>query len=156
MMNNTTGSKPFLGLKGTSLTWAITICSASSFLLFGYDQGIMGSIISTPYFLEALNITVSNTFAAAQRRAIADQVRLQATNTDTISTIVSIYDIGCMVGCLVAAVWGGVTGRKLMILMGSFIMIIGMSSSCNPQKLYKVADCFKAQYCRHHRSALPR
>jgi len=25
----------------------------------GYDQGIMGSIIATPYFLEAVNIDVS-------------------------------------------------------------------------------------------------
>jgi hypothetical protein len=71
----TPSSKPFLGLQGASLTWAITLCSASSFLLFGllsisavkplltgvigYDQGIMGSIISTPYFLKAIKLKVS-------------------------------------------------------------------------------------------------
>ncbi|EXJ74455.1 uncharacterized protein A1O5_02751 [Cladophialophora psammophila CBS 110553] len=98
-------SKPFLGLEGSALSWAISLCSASAFLLFGYDQGIMGSIISTPYFLEAVNIA--------------------ATNADTISTVVSIYDIGCMIGCLVAAIWGSSLGRKRTIGLGMAIMVVG-------------------------------
>lgn len=69
-------TKPFLGLEGGALSWAISLTSASAFLLFGkaaqyirspnnsdhtqgYDQGIMGSILATPYFLEAINIEVS-------------------------------------------------------------------------------------------------
>ncbi|KAK5061128.1 hypothetical protein LTR84_007670 [Exophiala bonariae] len=97
--------KPFLGLEGTALSWAISLTSASAFLLFGYDQGIMGSIIATPYFLQAVNI--------------------EASDAETISTVVSIYDIGCMVGCLVAAVWGGTLGRKRTIFYGMGIMVVG-------------------------------
>src|ERR1700743_2404552 len=51
----------------------------------------MGSIISTPYFLEAVNIKGSR-FDFSLRRA---DRRLKATDADTISTVVSIYDIGC-------------------------------------------------------------
>lgn len=85
-------TRPFLGLQGTALSWAITCCSASAFLLFGYDQGIMGSIISTPYFLEAVNIRVRH--LQPSRFWFLTDV-LKATDADTISTVVSIYDIGC-------------------------------------------------------------
>lgn len=50
----------------------------------------------------------------------------KASDAETISTIVSIYDIGCMVGCLVAAIWGGSLGRKRTIFYGMGIMVVGM------------------------------
>jgi hypothetical protein len=34
-MMATSSSKPFLGLQGSALSWAISLCSASAFLLFG-------------------------------------------------------------------------------------------------------------------------
>jgi hypothetical protein len=66
--------KPYLGLQGQPLSWAITLCAGSAFLLFGYDQGVLGSIISGSDFLGALNIARDD--------------------PDTLSTVVSIYDIG--------------------------------------------------------------
>lgn len=66
--------KPYLGLQGQSLSWAITLCAGSAFLLFGYDQGVLGSIISGSDFLGALGIARDD--------------------PDTLSTVVSIYDIG--------------------------------------------------------------
>jgi len=48
-------------------------------------------------------------------------------DAETISTVVSIYDIGCMVGCLVAAIWGGKLGRKRTIFYGMGIMVVGMT-----------------------------
>ncbi len=70
----TKAGKPFLGLQGQSLSWAITLCAGSAFLLFGYDQGVLGSIISGSDFLGALGIAPDD--------------------PDTLSTVVSIYDIG--------------------------------------------------------------
>ena len=46
-------------------------------------------------------------------------------DAETISTIVSIYDVGCMVGCLVAAIAGTRLGRKQVITIGLSIMVIG-------------------------------
>ena len=133
--------EPFLGLQGTALTWVITLCSASAFCssvcchlqlkdnsltrVIGYDQGIMGSIISTPYFLEEINLKVGEVDLPKSGRNVHGWHIGQETDTDTISTIVSIYDIGCMVVCLTAAIWGGIFGRKLMILCGMVIMVIG-------------------------------
>jgi MFS family permease len=74
-------------------------------MMTGYDQGLMGSIISTPYFLEAMKIKL--------------------TDANTFSTIVSIYDIGCMIGCIAATFLGVRLGRKTMITIGLSIMIVG-------------------------------
>lgn len=46
-------------------------------------------------------------------------------DAETISTIVSIYDVGCMVGCLVAAIAGTRLGRKQVITIGLSIMVVG-------------------------------
>ncbi|RMZ76609.1 hypothetical protein DV738_g4797, partial [Chaetothyriales sp. CBS 135597] len=102
--------EPFFGLKGHSLTWGITLCTASCYLLYGYDQGLMGSIINTNYFLDAIGISIED--------------------ADTLSTVVSIYDVGCMAGCLTAAIVGGYLGRKKMIFFGCIIMCIGAAIQC--------------------------
>lgn len=52
----------------------------------------------------------------------------QADDADTISTVVSIYDIGCMVGCLIAAGWGSALGRRRTIAIGMGIMVIGKTA----------------------------
>ncbi|RMD40574.1 hypothetical protein DV735_g4561, partial [Chaetothyriales sp. CBS 134920] len=103
--------EPFFGLKGSGLTWGITLCTASCYLLYGYDQGLMGSIINTSYFLDAVGIDVKD--------------------ADTLSTVVSIYDVGCMAGCLTAAIVGGYLGRKKMIFLGCIIMCIGAAIQCS-------------------------
>ncbi|KAL7622422.1 hypothetical protein AAE478_007927 [Parahypoxylon ruwenzoriense] len=92
-------------LEGRALAWAITFCSTSAFFLIGYDQGVMGSIINTPYFLEPLHV--------------------RADDADTISNIVSLYDIGNMAGCIVTLFIGGKLGRKNMIYLGCSILIVG-------------------------------
>ena len=71
----------------------------------------MGSIINTPYFLNAVGIEVSD--------------------ANTLSTVVSIYDVGCMAGCLVAAFFGGYLGRKKMIFIGTCIMVVGAAIQCS-------------------------
>ncbi|KJZ79730.1 hypothetical protein HIM_01199 [Hirsutella minnesotensis 3608] len=92
-------------LQGASLSWAITLCATSAFFLIGYDQGVMGSIISTPYFLNPLGI----------RRGDAD----------TISNIVSLYDVGNMAGCILTMCLGRRFGRKGMIYMGCSVLTVG-------------------------------
>lgn len=95
----------FFGLRGNALSWAINLCAGSGFLLFGYNQGVMGSILASNAFLDTIGIS--------------------ADDAETVSTVVSIYDIGNMVGCLATAVWGGKLGRKKAILVGCSIAIIG-------------------------------
>lgn len=84
----------------------------------------MGSIISTPYFLNAINISVWYPDLAN----VGDMLTGKLDDAETISTIVSIYDIGCMIGCLVAAVAGTKLGRKQVITIGLSIMVAGKRS----------------------------
>lgn len=42
--------KKFLGFRGKQLNWAISIIAGLDFLLFGYDQGVMGGLLTLPSF----------------------------------------------------------------------------------------------------------
>lgn len=42
-----------------------------------------------------------------------------------IGLIVALYNIGCMAGCLVAGVYGYKLGRKLCIIIGCLIVVVG-------------------------------
>lgn len=84
----------------------------------------MGSIISTPYFLNAIKISVWCCYLYQDSATLT----IKLDDAETISTIVSIYDVGCMAGCLVAAVVGTSLGRKQVITIGLSIMIVGERS----------------------------
>jgi MFS family permease len=47
-----------------------------------------------------------------------------------LGTIVALYNIGCLVGCVISAIWGNSLGRKRNILIGSVIMVIGAVVQC--------------------------
>ena len=90
-------------LRGPALVWAITLCSASCYLLFGYDQGVLGGLVAQPTFLHAVGNPSSG----------------------YLGVIVAFYDIGCLLGCAAAAIWGYKLGRRKVIFYGCAIMIVG-------------------------------
>ena len=63
-------------LQGRALTAAITVTCGTGFLLFGYDQGVFGGLLSSPAFLRASN----------------------GPNATIQGQIVSTYDLGCIIG----------------------------------------------------------
>ncbi|KAF2158814.1 hypothetical protein M409DRAFT_71445 [Zasmidium cellare ATCC 36951] len=77
-------------LEGTSLNIAITCASGAGFMLFGYDQGFFGGILTNTAFLNEFN----NPGATMRGQ------------------IVALYDVGCMMGCLVSMYYGDMLGRK--------------------------------------------
>ncbi|KAF9886167.1 hypothetical protein FE257_011992 [Aspergillus nanangensis] len=92
-----------LDLRGQALQTAIAASAGSAYLLFGYDQGVLGGLVSQPSFLNAIG-KPSSSF---------------------LGTIVALFNIGCLGGCVIAAVWGNYLGRKRTIIWGCVIMIIG-------------------------------
>lgn len=90
-------------LRGRSLRLGITTACAMGFLLFGYDQGVMGTVITSPAFVQHLNHPGSK-----------DQ-----------GLIVGLYDAGCLVGSVMAFIWGERLGRKKSIYVGAWIVIVG-------------------------------
>lgn len=64
---------------------------------------MLGGLVAQPSFLEAID-NPSDSF---------------------IGLIVALYNIGCMAGCLVAGVYGYRLGRKLCIIVGCLIVVVG-------------------------------
>ncbi|KAK5168190.1 uncharacterized protein LTR77_006758 [Saxophila tyrrhenica] len=93
----------FDDLRGRPLTWSVTAACASAYLLFGYDQGVLGGLVTQPTFLSAMG----------------DPSSLY------LGTIVALYNIGCLAGCVVAAVWGNKAGRRNSVLWACVVMLIG-------------------------------
>jgi sugar porter (SP) family MFS transporter len=92
-------------LKGVALTASVAISSAFTFLLFGYDQGVFGGLIATPILLHDMGLRSSDALLQGN--------------------IVSIYDIGCLIGCILCAYFGLKMGRRIFIITGSTILILG-------------------------------
>ncbi|OJJ79126.1 sugar porter family MFS transporter [Aspergillus glaucus CBS 516.65] len=92
-----------LELQGRSLQVAIAVSAGSAYLLFGYDQGVLGGLVSQPSFLSAIGNPSSQ----------------------YLGTIVALFNIGCLGGCLVSAIFGNQLGRKRVIILGCVIMTIG-------------------------------
>jgi hypothetical protein len=76
--------KKFLGLKGKQLNWAISIIAGLDFLLFGYDQGVMGGLLTLPSF--------NRTFPEIDIERAAPADRKHVTNIHGIA--VASYNVG--------------------------------------------------------------
>lgn len=97
----------FLGLTGSKLNFAVSCFAGVGFLLFGYDQGVMGSLLTLPSF--------ENTFPA-----------IKASNNATLQgAVVALYEIGCMVSSLSTIYLGDKLGRLKIMFIGSVIVTIG-------------------------------
>ncbi|KAF1979344.1 general substrate transporter [Bimuria novae-zelandiae CBS 107.79] len=108
--------KKFYGLTGVKLNIAIAVIAGTDFALFGYDQGVMGGLLTLPSFLKHFpEIDTAHPPAGTTQ-----------SYTSTIQGItVGAYTLGCFFGA-VATIWlGNMLGRKRTIFVGSSIMIIG-------------------------------
>lgn len=92
-----------VGLSGSMLLAFITACCATGFLLVGYDNGVFGGLVNTPSF----------------------QSTFDNPDANTVSNIVSLYEIGCFVGALSTFIIGDYLGRRGTIIVGSIWMIAG-------------------------------
>lgn len=90
-------------MQGATARYSITAACGSGFLLFGYDQGVFGGMLSNKLFLETFNHP----------------------NTSIQGQIVATYDIGCIIGTFVSMLIGDRLGRRRCILLGCIILIIG-------------------------------
>ncbi|KAJ5484439.1 Major facilitator superfamily domain general substrate transporter [Penicillium expansum] len=96
----------FAGMSGRLLSRAVTTTATMGFLLFGYDQGVMSSIIDAPDFTDILT-----------------ELRGNATMQGTVT---ALYEIGCLFGAIFMLVWGDWLGRRRGIISGAIIMILGV------------------------------
>lgn len=110
MFGKSKSGPKFYGLRGVWLHRSIGFIAGMGFLLFGYDQGVMGGLLTLEnfksYFPEMDDSTISG-------------------------TVVAIYEIGCFLGALTAMWLGDKIGRRKMIFWGSIVMTIGAILQCS-------------------------
>lgn len=92
------------GVTGGWLYFWLMVVNSTSMLLFGYDQGVFGGILTLPKFEE--------------RFGLQDNELLKG-------IVVGSYDLGCLVGALATGPIGGLIGRKRSVLLGTTIMMVG-------------------------------
>ncbi|SSD60915.1 probable Sugar transporter STL1 [Saccharomycodes ludwigii] len=102
-----------LGFKGRKLRFAVTITACLAFSLFGYDQGLMGSLITGTQF--------NDEFPATRKNGDDDQ---HATVIQ--GAVTSCFELGCFAGSLWVMFFGERVGRKPLITFGTFVVIIGV------------------------------
>ncbi|QKX55457.1 uncharacterized protein TRUGW13939_02550 [Talaromyces rugulosus] len=93
---------PYLGLKGNGLLTGITLSSGMGFVLFGYDDGVIGGLLTAPTFEAVFNLS-----------------------SNMQGTVTSLFIIGALVGCLFTGVSNGRWGRLTITHIGSVILSIG-------------------------------
>ncbi|KAG1740225.1 uncharacterized protein EDB91DRAFT_1053442 [Suillus paluster] len=98
-------------LRGRKLTAAVGFVAGTGFLLFGYDQGVMSSLLT------------GNQFEAAFPEVV---VEASHPNHATLQSFtIAIYEVGCLFGSLSNLWVGDRLGRRRTIALGGSIMIIG-------------------------------
>ncbi|KAJ5172972.1 hypothetical protein N7492_005565 [Penicillium capsulatum] len=118
--------QPYFGLRGTSLNIMISIIAGLDFLLFGYDQGVMGGLLTLNSFVATFpEIDTTKT----------GELNLTQAERSTRSTAQGIttasYNLGCFFGAIFCIWIGNYLGRRKTIFTGSIIMVIGATlQSC--------------------------
>ncbi|KAI9658172.1 MAG: hypothetical protein M1831_004019 [Alyxoria varia] len=107
----------YFGLRGASLNWAIGIIAGLDFLLFGYDQGVMGGLLTLDSFKD--QFPEINPFQYPKGSKIKDTVSTYQ------GIAVASYNVGCFLGAIFTIYIGDILGRRKTIFWGSLIMTIG-------------------------------
>ncbi|CAK7231613.1 hypothetical protein SCUCBS95973_007976 [Sporothrix curviconia] len=107
--------RKFLGMRGNALNWAVSTIAGCDFLLFGYDQGVMGGILTLPIFLDQFPIINPDSVGGAEssRRSTYQGIA------------VASYNLGCFLGSIIAIFISNPLGRKRMIMLGTAVMVVG-------------------------------
>ncbi|KAL4981565.1 general substrate transporter [Aspergillus falconensis] len=120
----------YLGLQGQKLQLAISIIAGMDFLLFGYDQGVTGGLLTLESFIKYFPTIATNGphFESLDSAAKSTQSTRQG-------IVVAAYNLGCFAGSIPTIWVGNWLGRRKTIFLGSFIMVIGALLQCTSYDL---------------------
>ncbi|KAJ5602242.1 hypothetical protein N7510_011776 [Penicillium lagena] len=92
----------YLRLTGRGLLTAITCSAGMGFIIFGYDDGVIGGLLTASAFKDTFHL-----------------------DSPMEGTVTALFVIGCLVGCLCTAVSGGRWGRLTVAQVGSGVLSLG-------------------------------
>ncbi|KAI9837497.1 MAG: hypothetical protein M1819_007146 [Sarea resinae] len=96
----------FMGLTGRPLSLMVSSIATMGFLLFGYDQGVMSGIITNYHFNQMFTATRGDSTMQG--------------------LVTAVYELGCFFGALFILWIGDRFGRRRSIMLGGWIMILGV------------------------------
>ncbi|KDN36511.1 sugar transporter STL1 [Tilletiaria anomala UBC 951] len=105
----------------------IGLAAGAGFLLFGYDQGVMGSLLTLPSFTKQFPEIDTVGLGGASHESVLQGV------------VIGIYEIGCLIGALSCLVIGDVLGRRKVILIGTIWMVAGAILQATSFKISQLA-----------------
>ncbi|KAF9872282.1 hypothetical protein CkaCkLH20_10109 [Colletotrichum karsti] len=117
-------------LEGTALNWCIGFIASTGFLMFGYDQGVLSSLLTLDDFQKSLVLMTpleqSNPLCWLDYPENTQRDYSQCTgDPNTQAAAVAVYQIGCFLGAVLILFYGETWGRKSSTFWGSAIMILG-------------------------------
>ncbi|KAG8624945.1 hypothetical protein KVT40_006696 [Elsinoe batatas] len=110
--------KQYFGLRGFPLNLAIGVIAGMDFLysLFGYDQGVMGGILTMDSFFRRFPTIDAEDPPMGQTGSYTSTLQ---------GIVVSSYNLGCFAGAVLTIWVGEKLGRKKTIFTGTWLMIAG-------------------------------
>ncbi|KAF3019612.1 hypothetical protein E8E15_007702 [Penicillium rubens] len=118
-------TRRFLGLSGTKVQIAIGFLAGMDFLLFGYDQGVTGGLLTLDSFVKYF--PEINTLDSYTEHWSPSAKSNQSTRQ---GITVAAYNLGCFAGSIPTIWIGNILGRRKAIFLGSFIMCVGAILQC--------------------------
>ncbi|PFH50092.1 hypothetical protein AMATHDRAFT_145891 [Amanita thiersii Skay4041] len=116
-------------LSGRHLIYTINVVAGLAIFFFGYDQGMMGGVNTSPHYVETMGLGYS-TFQNPSEGYV-----VTITSPTRQGGIVSIYYLGTLLGCLMGGVIGDRIGRIKTMVIGSVWVILGASLQCSAQNI---------------------
>ncbi|KAK9452689.1 general substrate transporter [Dipodascopsis uninucleata] len=119
------------GLRGKTLNRAIAFIAGMGFWLFGYDQGVMGGLLTLDTFVKTFpEMDSSSDFLTAEEKSHNSTVQ---------GAVIGVYEIGCMMGALTCTFVGDKFGRRKIIFAGSIIIMVGAALQASAFSLAQMA-----------------
>ena len=115
-----------MGLRGRPLSTMVSVIATTGFLLFGYDQGVMGGIISAVPFNNYFPETKGEDEQTSVYRGF----------------VTAIYEVGCLFGAAFILWMGDSLGRRRSMMLGGIVMIIGVIIQVSAVKGHKAMAQF--------------
>ncbi|KAF8890561.1 general substrate transporter [Mucidula mucida] len=116
-------------LKGKKLYYVINAVAGLAIFFFGYDQGMMGGVNTSPDYVETMGLGYSKYEGESEGYVVT------ITQSARQGGIVSIYYLGTLIGCLIAGITGDRLGRLKTMMIGCFWVLLGAALQCSSQNL---------------------
>ncbi|KAF8983617.1 general substrate transporter [Cyathus striatus] len=116
-------------LSGRKLVYVVNAVAGLAIFFFGYDQGMMGGVNTSPDYVQTMNLGFSTYGGSSEGYVVT------ITEPTRQGGIVSIYYLGTLIGCLMGGVIGDRVGRIKTMMIGGIWVIIGAALQCSAQNL---------------------